>query len=41
VEGMRPDARAPVWPMSAFRNRFLGAFGAQPTAVAASSLREP
>jgi phosphatidylglycerophosphate synthase len=27
VDGMRPDATAPVWPMSAFRNRFLGAFG--------------
>jgi hypothetical protein len=27
VDGMRPDSTAPVWPMSAFRNRFLGAFG--------------
>jgi hypothetical protein len=27
VAGMRPDATAPVWPMSAFRNRFLAAFG--------------
>ncbi len=27
VDGMRPDASAPVWPMSAFRNRFLEAFG--------------
>jgi phosphatidylglycerophosphate synthase len=27
VDGMRPGATAPVWPMSAFRNRFLGAFG--------------
>jgi phosphatidylglycerophosphate synthase len=27
VDGMRPDATAPVWPMSAFRNRFLSAFG--------------
>ena len=27
VEGMRPDASAPVWPMSAFRNRFFAAFG--------------
>jgi hypothetical protein len=24
--GLRPSANAPVWPMSAFRNRFLGAF---------------
>ena len=27
VEGMRPGPTAPVWPMSAFRNRFLSAFG--------------
>jgi phosphatidylglycerophosphate synthase len=27
VDGMRPDSAAPVWPMSAFRNRFLSAFG--------------
>jgi phosphatidylglycerophosphate synthase len=27
VDGIRPDARAPVWRMSAFRNRFLAAFG--------------
>jgi hypothetical protein len=25
-DGLRPGARAPVWPMSAFRDRFLGAF---------------
>ncbi len=25
--GLRPSARAPVWPMSAFRDRFLSAFG--------------
>ncbi|MGZ4345562.1 MAG: CDP-alcohol phosphatidyltransferase family protein [Solirubrobacteraceae bacterium] len=24
--GLRPDPRAPVWPMNAFRNRFLSAF---------------
>ncbi len=24
--GLQPNASAPVWPMSAFRNRFLGAF---------------
>jgi phosphatidylglycerophosphate synthase len=28
--GMRPDPQAPVWPMNAFRDRFLGAFGSQP-----------
>jgi hypothetical protein len=27
VDGMRPTPAAPVWPMSAFRNRFLEAFG--------------
>jgi len=26
-DGMRPDTSAPVWQMSAFRNRFLAAFG--------------
>jgi phosphatidylglycerophosphate synthase len=30
VDGMRPDGSAPTWPMSAFRDRFLGAFGPQP-----------
>ena len=25
--GLRPAAHAPVWPMSSFRDRFLGAFG--------------
>ena len=28
--GLRPGARAPVWPMSAFRDRFLSTFGSQP-----------
>jgi hypothetical protein len=27
VDGMRPGPTEPVWPMSAFRNRFLSAFG--------------
>jgi len=27
TEGMRPASTAPLWPMSAFRNRFLSAFG--------------
>jgi hypothetical protein len=26
-EGLRPDPRAPVWPMDAFRDRFLAAYG--------------
>ena len=29
-DGLRPDPRAPVWPMSAFRDRFLSAFDSQP-----------
>jgi hypothetical protein len=27
--GLRPKPNAPVWPMSAFRNRFLTAFDAK------------
>jgi phosphatidylglycerophosphate synthase len=30
-EGMSPSPRAPVWPMAAFRDRFLSAFGSSPT----------
>jgi phosphatidylglycerophosphate synthase len=30
VDGLRPTRTAPVWRMSAFRNRFLGAFGPRP-----------
>ena len=29
-DGVRPDAQAPVWPMEAFRDRFLTAFGSSP-----------
>ena len=29
-DGLRPSANAPLWPMSAFRNRFLNAFDAPP-----------
>jgi phosphatidylglycerophosphate synthase len=29
-EGMQPSPRAPVWPMAAFRDRFLTAFGSRP-----------
>jgi phosphatidylglycerophosphate synthase len=29
-DGLRPSPQAPVWPMSAFRDRFLGAFGSSP-----------
>jgi phosphatidylglycerophosphate synthase len=31
VDGMRPGPREPVWRMSAFRDRFLDAFGSRPT----------
>jgi phosphatidylglycerophosphate synthase len=30
-DGLLPSPRAPVWPMSAFRDRFLTAFGSTPT----------
>jgi hypothetical protein len=29
-DGLRPHPQAPVWPMSAFRDRFLSAFGSHP-----------
>jgi phosphatidylglycerophosphate synthase len=35
-DGLRPRPRAPVWPMSAFRDRFLSAFGSK-TATGRSS----
>ena len=28
--GLRPSRQAPVWPMDAFRDRFLAAFGSSP-----------
>jgi len=31
TDSMRPTPTAPVWRMSAFRDRFLGAYGSQPT----------
>jgi hypothetical protein len=30
-DGLRPTDNAPVWPMSAFRDRFLGAFDSRPS----------
>ena len=30
-DGMSPSPRAPVWPMAAFRDRFLTAFGSSPS----------
>jgi len=35
-EGLRPSPRAPVWPMSAFRDRFLSAFGSSGSRAALS-----
>lgn len=35
--GLRPAARAPVWPMSDFRDRFLTAYGPQTSAPTASA----
>jgi hypothetical protein len=32
--GLRPAADAPVWPMDAFRDRFLDAFNGQPKTLA-------
>ena len=31
-EGLRPSPQAPIWPMDAFRDRFLSAFGTKPAA---------
>ena len=36
-DGMRPGPQAPVWPMNAFRDRFLSAFGSQPRDPLATS----
>jgi hypothetical protein len=30
--GLLPSPKAPVWPMSAFRDRFLTAYGPEPAA---------
>ena len=32
-DGMRPSSNAPVWPMDAFRDRFLTAFGPRPSSA--------
>jgi hypothetical protein len=31
--GMLPNSNAPVWPMDAFRDRFLTAYGPEPAKV--------
>ena len=35
--GLRPDAGAPVWPMDAFRERFLTAYGPPPPSLSSSA----
>jgi hypothetical protein len=37
-DGMRPNPDAPVWPMDAFRDRFLSAFGPQPPTTPLSTV---
>ena len=37
--GLRPNAGAPVWPMDAFRDRFLTAYGAPPPSPSYSAHR--
>ena len=36
-EGLRPEAGAPVWPMDAFRDRFLTAYGPPPPSLSSSA----
>jgi hypothetical protein len=40
-EGMRPDSEAPVWPMDAFRDRFLAAYTDTPAPLALSTRPAP
>jgi hypothetical protein len=43
-DGLKPSPKAPVWPMSAFRDRFLTAFGTpgtQPPAAQGGTVRPP
>jgi hypothetical protein len=37
-DGMKPGPDAPVWPMDAFRDRFLTAFGPQPPTTSSSTV---
>jgi hypothetical protein len=39
-EGLLPGTNAPVWPMDAFRNRFLAAYGPQPPVVPPARSRQ-
>ena len=38
-EGLRPAAGAPVWPMDAFRDRFLTAYSPSPPSLSSSAHR--
>ena len=40
-DGLLPGPDAPVWPMDAFRDRFLGAFGPSPSPGPAPGLSAP
>jgi hypothetical protein len=40
-DGMLPSPQAPVWPMDAFRGRFLSAYGPHPPATLAAVLSAP
>ncbi|HET6967953.1 MAG TPA: CDP-alcohol phosphatidyltransferase family protein, partial [Ornithinibacter sp.] len=40
-EGLRPDARAPVWPMADFRDRFLAAFSSPGSSEATRGQARP
>jgi hypothetical protein len=39
--GMRPGSQAPVWPMDAFRDRFLTAYSARGSAIEARPVLRP
>ena len=40
-DGMRPESDAPVWPMDAFRDRFLAAYSLQPPSISARLVAVP
>ena len=40
-DGMRPESQAPVWPMDAFRDRFLAAYSPQPPQIPSRPAPQP
>ena len=40
-DGMRPESGAPVWPMDAFRDRFLAAYSLRPPAISSRPVAVP